>query len=64
MKGKEPHEAAAMEAWEEAGVRGKARKTSIRRYTYLKELEDGEVVPCVVEMFQVEVSGREYRSGN
>jgi len=55
MKGKEPHEAAAIEAWEEAGVRGKVRKTPVGRYTYLKELEGGKVVPCVVEMFQVEV---------
>lgn len=55
MRGKEPHEAAATEAWEEAGVRGKVRKTPIGRYTYLKDLEGGKVVPCVVEMFQVEV---------
>ncbi len=54
MKGKEPHEAAAIEAWEEAGVRGKVRKTPVGRYTYLKELADGKVVPCVVDMFQVE----------
>ncbi|MFJ6321995.1 MULTISPECIES: NUDIX hydrolase [unclassified Rhizobium] len=55
MKGKEPHEAAATEAWEEAGVRGKVKKTPIGRYTYLKDLDDGNVVPCVVEIFQVEV---------
>ncbi len=55
MTGKEPHEAAAIEAWEEAGVRGKVRKTPIGRYTYLKELDDGKVAPCVVDMFQVEV---------
>lgn len=55
MKGKKPHEAAAIEAWEEAGVRGKAKKKSVGRYTYLKELDDGSVVPCMVEMFQVQV---------
>lgn len=55
MKGKKPHEAAATEAWEEAGVCGKAKKKSVGRYTYLKELNDGAVVPCVVELFQVEV---------
>lgn len=55
MKGKEPHEAAAIEAWEEAGVRGKVRRAPIGRYTYLKELDDGKVVPCVVDLFQVEV---------
>ncbi|SFB55737.1 8-oxo-dGTP pyrophosphatase MutT, NUDIX family [Rhizobium sp. NFR07] len=55
MKGKKPHEAAVIEAWEEAGVRGKAKKKAIGRYTYLKELDGGVVVPCVVEIFQVEV---------
>ncbi|WP_459463709.1 NUDIX hydrolase [Rhizobium sp. No.120] len=55
MKGKEPHKAAATEAWEEAGVRGKVRKVPVGRYTYLKELPDGKVAPCVVDMFQIEV---------
>lgn len=55
MKGKEPHAAAAIEAWEEAGVRGKVRRAPIGRYTYLKELENGKVVSCVVDMFQMEV---------
>lgn len=55
MKGSEPHEAAAIEAWEEAGVRGEVRKAPIGRYTYLKELDDGKVVPCVVDLFQLEV---------
>ena len=55
MKGKAPHEAAAIEAWEEAGDRGKVKKTPGSRYTYLKELNGGKVVPCVVDMFQVEV---------
>lgn len=55
MKGKKPHEAAAIEAWEEAGVRGKVCKMPVGRYTYLKDLDDGSVVPCIVDMFQVEV---------
>ncbi|MGG6892322.1 NUDIX hydrolase [Rhizobium sp. BR 315] len=55
MKGKQPHEAAAIEAWEEAGVRGKVRKVPVGRYTYLKELEDGKFVPCVVDLFQIEM---------
>ncbi|MBB3424665.1 8-oxo-dGTP pyrophosphatase MutT (NUDIX family) [Rhizobium sp. BK312] len=63
MKGKEPHEAAAIEAWEEAGVRGKVRKVPFGRYTYLKELPDGKVAPCVVDMFQIEVKevGAEFK---
>ncbi len=53
MKGKKPHEAAAIEAWEEAGVRGRAKKKQVGRYTYLKELDDGNVAFCIVELFQI-----------
>lgn len=56
MKKKKPHEAAAIEAWEEAGVRGEVKKKPVGRYTYLKLLDDGNVVPCVVDVFQVEVT--------
>jgi 8-oxo-dGTP pyrophosphatase MutT (NUDIX family) len=55
MKRKDPFEAAAIEAWQEAGVRGKVRKKPVGRYTYLKSLDDGDVVPCVVDVFQIEV---------
>ncbi|NTG04914.1 NUDIX hydrolase [Agrobacterium rhizogenes] len=55
MKGKKPYEAAAIEAWEEAGVRGTVGKKTIGRYTYLKELDDGNVAPCIVDIFQIEV---------
>ncbi|KQV79623.1 NUDIX hydrolase [Rhizobium sp. Root1220] len=53
--GKAPYESAEIEAWEEAGVRGKARKKPVGRYTYLKLLGDGHVVPCIVDIFQIEV---------
>ncbi|PDS76751.1 NUDIX hydrolase [Rhizobium sp. L43] len=56
MKGKKPFEAAAIEAWEEAGVRGVANKKPVGRYTYLKELDNGDVAPCIVDMFQIEVT--------
>ncbi|MFJ6322201.1 MULTISPECIES: NUDIX hydrolase [unclassified Rhizobium] len=56
MKGKEPYEAAEIEARQEAGVCGKVWRTPIGRYTYLKDLDDGKVVPCMVEMFQLEVN--------
>lgn len=52
MKKKKPYEAAEIEAWEEVGVRGVARKKPVGRYTYLKWLENGHVAPCVVEVFQ------------
>ncbi|WSH67609.1 NUDIX hydrolase (plasmid) [Rhizobium ruizarguesonis] len=56
MKGKKPFEAAAIEAWEEAGVRGAVKKKPVGRYTYLKELDDGDVAPCIVDVFQVEIT--------
>lgn len=56
MKRKKPHQAAAIEAWEEAGVRGRVRKDAIGRYTYLKMLDNGNVVPCMVDVFQIEVT--------
>jgi len=55
MKGRKPHEAATIEAWEEAGVRGPVRKKAVGRYTYLKELDDGDVVPCVVDVYEIAV---------
>jgi 8-oxo-dGTP pyrophosphatase MutT (NUDIX family) len=55
MKKKKPHEAAEIEAWEEAGIRGRAQKRPVGRYTYLKWLDNGDVAPCVVEVHQVEV---------
>ncbi|AYD01784.1 NUDIX hydrolase [Neorhizobium sp. NCHU2750] len=56
MKKKKAHEAAEIEAWQEAGVRGKAKKTPVGRYTYLKWLDNGDVAPCTVEVFPVEVT--------
>jgi 8-oxo-dGTP pyrophosphatase MutT (NUDIX family) len=57
MKKKKPHQAAEIEAWEEAGVLGKAKKKPIGRYTYLKWLDGGDVAPCTVEVFEIEVTG-------
>lgn len=56
MKKKQPHEAAEIEAWQEAGVRGRARKKPAGRYTYLKWLDNGDVAPCIVDVFQIEVT--------
>ncbi|RWX77071.1 NUDIX hydrolase [Neorhizobium lilium] len=56
MKRKTPYAAAATEAWEEAGVLGTVRKKPVGHYTYLKLLDDSEVLPVVVDVFQIEVS--------
>jgi 8-oxo-dGTP pyrophosphatase MutT (NUDIX family) len=56
IKGKKPHEAAAIEAWEEAGACGRTKKRSVGSYTYLKDLADGNVAFCIVDLFQIEVT--------
>lgn len=56
MKRKKPHEAAEIEAWEEAGVEGRIRKEPVGRYTYLKLLDDGDVAPTIVDVFQMLVT--------
>jgi len=53
MEDKRPHRVAEIEAYEEAGVAGKARKKAAGRYDYLK---DG-AVPCRVTVFALPVAG-------
>ena len=49
-----PAEAAAQEAFEEAGVIGKAKDMVIGLYSYRKETEDDQL-PCVVAVFPLKV---------
>ena len=55
MKGLKPHAAAALEAFEEAGVKGTISKTPIGTYNYDKRLSDGDVITCTVEVFPMPV---------
>ncbi|TXI01406.1 MAG: NUDIX hydrolase [Rhizobium sp.] len=55
IKGKKPHEVVAIEAFEEAGVRGKVKKKPFGYFTYLKHLDDDSRVPCIVELHLLEV---------
>jgi 8-oxo-dGTP pyrophosphatase MutT (NUDIX family) len=56
MKGKKPHEAAAQEAWEEAGVLGRVAKKSLGHYDYDKAAADRlSSVRCRVEVFPLKV---------
>lgn len=55
MKGRDPHKAAAREAWEEAGVRGKARPAPLGIYHYDKNRGAAGVVPCRVQVFELAV---------
>ena len=54
VDGATPAEAALQEAWEEAGVIGKAQGNALGIYSYTKQ-DDGEKLPCVVAVFAVKV---------
>ena len=51
MKGRNASGAAAQEAFEEAGARGRVKGEKLGRYHYLKRLRDGTEAPCVVHVF-------------
>lgn len=55
MDGKTPAQSAAIEAWEEAGVIGKERKTCVGLYSYTKEAGKIGTFLCVVSLFAVKV---------
>jgi 8-oxo-dGTP pyrophosphatase MutT (NUDIX family) len=52
IKGLKPSKAAAREAYEEAGVRGRIAARAFGRYVYEKRREDSvSAIPCQVEVF-------------
>ncbi|MGD9480077.1 NUDIX hydrolase [Shinella sp. G-2] len=56
VEGLEPSEAAAREAFEEAGVRGTVRSEPIGRFTYDRRVdEDGRSISCEVAVYPLEV---------
>ena len=55
MKGIKPHNSAAREALEEAGILGKVAKSPLGGYSYAKWLENGSVQICQVQVFAFEV---------
>jgi 8-oxo-dGTP pyrophosphatase MutT (NUDIX family) len=57
MAGKQAHEVAAQEAFEEAGVRGTVETEMLGTYTYPKVLRDGVTVTCKVQVYALGVSG-------
>jgi len=56
MDGVTPAEAAAQEAWEEAGVRGKVNDLCVGLYSYSKWLDEDLSLPCIVAVFALKVS--------
>ena len=61
MSGHEPHEAAAREALEEAGVVGVIGSEPIGTYRYEKRRKSGASVPCTVEVFPLLVGTQRKR---
>jgi len=57
MKGKLDHQAAAQEAYEEAGLDGRIVDTPIGDYPYLKRLKSGAARPVTVDVYPMEVTG-------
>ena len=55
MTGRTPEQAAAQEAYEEAGVVGEASAPSIGAYRYGKRMRDGTVQDVEVQVFPLEV---------
>jgi len=51
MKGRKPHIAAAIEASQEAGLRGKIEKSALGAYEYEKRLKNSASVTCRVDVF-------------
>jgi 8-oxo-dGTP pyrophosphatase MutT (NUDIX family) len=54
--GMPPHDAAAEEAFEEAGVAGKVSKRPIGSYSYDKILQKGDITRCSVQVFALRVT--------
>ena len=55
MKGRKPHEAAAQEALEEAGVSGRIAKRPIGSFAYVKRLRNGAPLACNVDVYPLQV---------
>lgn len=56
IKGKKAHAAAAREALEEAGVKGKIGKRAVGAYSYGKRLPNGAVLACTVKVYPLAVA--------
>jgi len=58
MPGLTPVEAAAREAFEEAGAGGVVSRNPIGRYAYDKRMKDGSILPVEVEVYGLEAMVR------
>ena len=55
IDGKSPQDAAAEEAWEEAGVKGTVKDKCLGAFGYTKIVADGKDFPCQVLLFPLKV---------
>ena len=55
MKGRKPFQAAAREAYEEAGLRGQVGRRPLGYYLYEKRLKNLDAVTCQVKVFPLRV---------
>lgn len=55
VHGATPAGAAETEAWEEAGVEGRAEPECLGIFSYAKTFATGDALPCVVAVFPLEV---------
>ena len=55
MDNKTPAQAALQEAWEEAGVQGKAYERCLGLFSYAKALDSKTTLPCVALVYPVKV---------
>jgi len=55
MQGKQAHEVAEREAYEEAGVKGKVQRAAVGAYVYQKRMDHGLEISCKVQVHALEV---------
>jgi len=51
-------ELAALEAYEEAGLKGRIGKKSVGRFSYIKQLDDGSKLKCEVTVYPLKVNAQ------
>ncbi len=53
-----PHKLAQLEAYEEAGLKGRIGKQPLGNFTYIKQLNDKDSVLCDVKVYPLKVSAQ------
>ncbi|MEP3639765.1 MAG: NUDIX hydrolase [Paracoccaceae bacterium] len=56
QSGEAPHQVVLNEAWEEAGVKGAVKSRPVGIFSYVKDMDEDENLPCVAMVYAVEVT--------